>query len=89
MKCLFFFVQYFPVLLQTFAFLLSAKIVHHTHSDRSILFVGTELSPQFHFTFRDCEVWAIYQAAAALVLLAAVDYIILLRGMAFDTIKPR
>ncbi|KAJ7798105.1 hypothetical protein B0H13DRAFT_1674162, partial [Mycena leptocephala] len=72
MKCLFFFVRYFPVLLQT-----------------SILFVGTELSPQFHFTFRDCEVWAIYQAAAALVLLAAVDYIILLRVFALYDNHPR
>jgi hypothetical protein len=60
------------------------KIVLHTHSHRSILFVGTEISPQFHFTLYDCEVWAIYQAAAALLLLAAVDYILLLRGMAFS-----
>ncbi|KAJ6549422.1 hypothetical protein DFH09DRAFT_1320165 [Mycena vulgaris] len=45
----------------------------------SILFVGTELTPQFHFTFRDCEIWAIYQAAAAFAITVAVDYILILR----------
>ncbi|KAJ7489677.1 hypothetical protein B0H11DRAFT_2011976 [Mycena galericulata] len=63
MKCLFFFIRYFPLLLQI-----------------SILFVGTELTPQFHFTFRDCEVWSIYQAAAALLIVLAVDYMLTLRG---------
>ncbi|KAJ7909473.1 hypothetical protein B0H13DRAFT_1469236, partial [Mycena leptocephala] len=48
----------------------------------STLFVGTELSPQFHFTFRDCEVWSIYQAAAAFALVVAVDYILILRVFA-------
>ncbi|KAJ6540576.1 hypothetical protein B0H19DRAFT_1313271 [Mycena capillaripes] len=71
-KCLFFFVRYFPLLLQI-----------------SILFVGTELTPQFDFTFRDCEVWAIYQAAAALVLVAAVDYILILRVFALYDNHPR
>ncbi|KAJ6493456.1 hypothetical protein C8R45DRAFT_1136693 [Mycena sanguinolenta] len=62
-KCLFFFIRYFPLLLQI-----------------SLLFVGTDITPRFNFTFRDCEVWAIYQSAAAVILVAAVDYILILRG---------
>ncbi|KAJ6493460.1 hypothetical protein C8R45DRAFT_1136707 [Mycena sanguinolenta] len=64
-KCLFFFIRYFPLLLQI-----------------SLLFVGTDITPRFNFTFRDCEVWAIYQSAAAVILLAAVDYILILRVFA-------
>ncbi|KAJ6493451.1 hypothetical protein C8R45DRAFT_187782 [Mycena sanguinolenta] len=64
-KCLFFFVRYFPLLLQI-----------------SLLFVGTDITPQFNFTFRDCEVWEIYRAAGALVLVAAVSYLLILRVFA-------
>ncbi|KAJ7263657.1 hypothetical protein B0H12DRAFT_1103321 [Mycena haematopus] len=65
MKCLFFFVRYFPLLLHI-----------------SVLFVGTDLTPPLNRTFHDCEVWAIYQAVAVLVLVAAVDYILILRVFA-------
>ncbi|KAJ7747149.1 hypothetical protein DFH07DRAFT_962619 [Mycena maculata] len=41
-----------------------------------------EWTPQFHYSFRDCEIWSIYQAAAALAIVIAVDYILILRVFA-------
>ncbi|KAJ7115397.1 hypothetical protein C8R44DRAFT_984099 [Mycena epipterygia] len=46
------------------------------------LFVGTELSPHFHYTYRDCMAWSIYRAVAPFVIMVAVDYILILRVFA-------
>ncbi|KAJ7577254.1 hypothetical protein C8J56DRAFT_971436 [Mycena floridula] len=48
----------------------------------SVLFVGTDLSPQFHFTPHDCYIWQAYQGAANLCIAIAVDYILILRVFA-------
>ncbi|KAF8212656.1 hypothetical protein K438DRAFT_1957274 [Mycena galopus ATCC 62051] len=88
-KCMFFFVRYFPLLLQMSVRLLLSLLEIYWNLDSSILFVGTELTPQFHFTFRDCEVWEIYQAAAALLLVATVDYLLILRVLALYDNHPR
>ncbi|PPQ87463.1 hypothetical protein CVT25_008199 [Psilocybe cyanescens] len=45
----------------------------------SILFIGTELTPHFHFTPHDCYIWQIYQGVVASVIVAAVDTILILR----------
>ncbi|RXW18129.1 hypothetical protein EST38_g7729 [Candolleomyces aberdarensis] len=58
-KCLFFFIRYFPVILQI-----------------SVLFVGT---PPFTFTKRECYIWNVYQGLATVLIVAAVDYILILR----------
>jgi hypothetical protein len=46
----------------------------------SILFVGTELTPQFHFTPYDCYLWQVWQGLGALLVAAALDIILVLRG---------
>jgi hypothetical protein len=61
------------------------KLLAAHRTERSLLFVGTE--PQFNFTFHDCEVWAIYQAAAALAIVAAVDYVLILRGILLKLVR--
>ncbi|KAJ7577253.1 hypothetical protein C8J56DRAFT_369732 [Mycena floridula] len=48
----------------------------------SIIFIGTELTPQFHFTSHDCFIWEVYQGVATIGCTAAVDYILLLRVFA-------
>ncbi|KAF7350568.1 hypothetical protein MSAN_01616600 [Mycena sanguinolenta] len=85
-KCLFFFVRYFPLLLQLSVGFFSPKEIYYSYLNpcctRSILFVGTDITPGFNFTFPDCEVWETYKAAAALLVVAAVDYILILRVFA-------
>ena len=46
----------------------------------SILLIGTELTPSFHFTSHDCYIWQIYQGVAISLILTAVDTILILRG---------
>ncbi|CAA7261727.1 unnamed protein product [Cyclocybe aegerita] len=45
----------------------------------SILFIGTELTPYFHFTPHDCFIWQVYQGVAASTIVTAVDTILILR----------
>ncbi|KAF9567978.1 hypothetical protein CPC08DRAFT_757861 [Agrocybe pediades] len=45
----------------------------------SILFIGTEITPQFHFTPHDCYIWQIYQGVAASMVIAIVDTVLVLR----------
>ena len=47
---------------------------------RSILLIGTELTPLFHFTPHDCYIWQVYQAVALSLILSVVDIILILRG---------
>jgi hypothetical protein len=46
----------------------------------SILFVGTELTPQFHFTPHDCYLWQVWQGVSAMTVMTAVDIILIVRG---------
>lgn len=48
----------------------------------SILFIGTELTPSFHFTPHDCYIWQVYQGVAASLILMAIDTILILRVFA-------
>ncbi|KAF8904436.1 hypothetical protein CPB84DRAFT_673932 [Gymnopilus junonius] len=45
----------------------------------SILFIGTELTPHFHFTPHDCYIWQIYQGVAASSVVVTVDTVLILR----------
>jgi len=45
----------------------------------SILLIGSELTPHFHFTPHDCYIWQIYQGAAASTIIATVDTVLILR----------
>jgi hypothetical protein len=59
MKFIFFFVRYVPTLVQMWV-LSYFSITLNTYSpriSRSILFIGTELTPHFHFTSHDCYIW--------------------------------
>ena len=47
---------------------------------RSILLIGTELTPPFHFTPYDCYIWQVYQSVALSLILTVVDIILVLRG---------
>ncbi|KAF5379357.1 hypothetical protein D9757_007674 [Collybiopsis confluens] len=48
-----------------------------------LLFVGSELSAQFHFTTQACFMWQIYQGVASMLTNVAVDYILISRVHAF------
>ncbi|TFK44353.1 hypothetical protein BDQ12DRAFT_672835 [Crucibulum laeve] len=45
----------------------------------SLLFIGSELTPHFHFTPHDCYIWQVYQGVAASTILLLVDTILILR----------
>ncbi|KAF9010562.1 hypothetical protein BDQ17DRAFT_1234447, partial [Cyathus striatus] len=45
----------------------------------SILLIGSELSPRFHFTRHDCFIWQVYQGVAASTVVLIVDTILILR----------
>ncbi|KIM45208.1 hypothetical protein M413DRAFT_334567 [Hebeloma cylindrosporum] len=45
----------------------------------SILLIGSELTPHFHFTAHDCYIWQIYQGVAASSIVAMVDTVLILR----------
>jgi len=45
----------------------------------TILLIGSELTPHFHFTSHDCYIWQIYQGAAASAIVIVVDTILILR----------
>lgn len=52
--------------------------VNSPHS--AILFVGTELSPAFHFTPHDCFIWQVFQGVSAFLIIIATDLVLVLRG---------
>ncbi|KAL0955992.1 hypothetical protein HGRIS_002169 [Hohenbuehelia grisea] len=54
----------------------------------SLLVVGTELSPQFNFTFHDCFIWQVFQGVASVTIIAAVDFILILRVYALYHARP-
>lgn len=47
----------------------------------SLLFVGSELSVGFHYTESDCVKWYIFQEVGTQLLVAAVESILIVRGM--------
>lgn len=63
----------------------ASHLSHHSPNLRrpasSILFVGTELTPQFHFTPHDCFIWQVWQGVSAILVVGAVDVILVLRGV--------
>ncbi|KAJ8079888.1 hypothetical protein PM082_016713 [Marasmius tenuissimus] len=54
-----------------------------------LLFVGTELSPYFHFTDHDCFIWQVYQGVASVCIIMSCDYILLARIYALYYHSPR
>lgn len=48
----------------------------------ALLFVGTRLAPSFHYTKGDCVKWYIFQEVGTQLLIAGVESILILRGMA-------
>jgi len=53
---------------------------HSSHTSSSLLFVGTQLALDFHYTERDCVKWYIYQEVGTQLLIAAVESILIIRG---------
>lgn len=56
---------------------------------RSILFIGTELTPHFHFTPHDCYIWQIYQGVAASTIVVTVDTVLILRSKWLPNVSKR
>ncbi|KAF9452727.1 hypothetical protein P691DRAFT_803449 [Macrolepiota fuliginosa MF-IS2] len=56
--------------------------------EMSILCIGTELTPLFHFTPHDCFIWQVYQAVAVTLIIMAVDTILILRVYALYNNSP-
>jgi hypothetical protein len=79
--CLYYFIRYFPVCVLVYAFPATtlSSPVPLTVASRSILFVGTELTPAFHFTPHDCFLWQVWQGVASLLTAVAVDVVLVLR----------
>ena len=65
-----------------FIILSGSLFAHSLHwgVSSSVLLIGTELTPLFHFTPHDCYIWQVYQAVALSVILTVVDVILILRG---------
>lgn len=47
---------------------------------RSLLLVGTELTPRFHFTSHACFAWQVFQGVASVALIVPVDIILIMRS---------
>jgi hypothetical protein len=47
----------------------------------SLLFAGTQLAVNFHYTESDCVKWYIFQEVGTQLLVAAVEFILIIRGM--------
>ncbi|KAJ7287285.1 hypothetical protein C8J57DRAFT_1283426 [Mycena rebaudengoi] len=63
MKLLYFFIRYFPLCVEI-----------------SITLIGSpHITPQFHFSPRDCFVWQVFQGIATILIVMTVDYILILR----------
>ncbi|KAF9529227.1 hypothetical protein CPB83DRAFT_852894 [Crepidotus variabilis] len=45
----------------------------------SILLIGSELTPIFHFTSHDCFIWQVFQGVSASTIVVIVDSILILR----------
>ncbi|KAL1746169.1 hypothetical protein HDZ31DRAFT_2996, partial [Schizophyllum fasciatum] len=44
------------------------------------LFIGTEITPQFHFTHHDCLVWQIYLSVSVVIIVTLADTVLVLRS---------
>ncbi|KAL0577001.1 hypothetical protein V5O48_004983 [Marasmius crinis-equi] len=56
-----------------------------------LLFVGTELTPLFHFTSHDCFIWQVYQGVASVCIIMSCDYVLLSRiyALYFNNLRIR
>ncbi|KAL1751510.1 hypothetical protein FB107DRAFT_221885 [Schizophyllum commune] len=45
----------------------------------SALFIGTEITPQFHFTHHDCLIWQNYLGVSVLTIVILADTVLVLR----------
>ncbi|KAL1746170.1 hypothetical protein HDZ31DRAFT_4699, partial [Schizophyllum fasciatum] len=43
------------------------------------LFIGTEITPQFHFTHHDCLIWQIYLSVSVVIIVTLADTVLVLR----------
>jgi hypothetical protein len=75
--CLYYFIRYFPVCVLVYVRYCDAY--RSLTPRRSILFVGTELTPAFHFTPHDCFLWQVWQGIGAAATAAALDVVLMLR----------
>ena len=60
-----------------FAIILSSQISSFLSS---LLFTGTQLAVNFHYTESDCVKWYIFQEVGTQLLVAAVEFILIIRG---------
>ncbi|KAI4528063.1 hypothetical protein K525DRAFT_216510, partial [Schizophyllum commune Loenen D] len=51
----------------------------------SALFIGTEITPQFHFTHYDCIIWQVYLSVSVLIIVILADTVLVLRVYALYT----
>jgi hypothetical protein len=56
-------------------------LFHRLITFSSLLFVGTEYAISFHYTESDCVKWYIFQEVGTQLLVAAVESILIVRGM--------
>ena len=54
----------------------------------SLLFVGTQIALRFHYTESDCIKWYVFQEVGTQLLIAAVEFILIIRGMPFAVSIP-
>ncbi|KAF5334564.1 hypothetical protein D9758_015786 [Tetrapyrgos nigripes] len=77
-KFLYFYVRYVPFMLQLSVVFIQIHPLS-TLTFSPLLLVGTEITPQLHFTSNDCSIWQIYQGCLTIVVFAPVDYILVAR----------
>ena len=53
-----------------------------------MLFVGSRLALNFHYTVSDCVKWYIFQEVGTLTLIAAVESVLIVRGVLFPCRFP-
>lgn len=78
MKAAYFFVRYVPLMVEMCVDLTKLCLSVITRNS-TILLIGSELTPHFHFTSHDCYIWQIYQGVAASAIIIVVDTILILR----------
>ena len=83
-KFVYFIARYLPVLVETsvlvFLFFGEEDWLTFRGLVRSILLIGSELTPYFHFSSHDCYIWQVYQGISAGAIITTADTILILRG---------
>ncbi|KAH9023637.1 hypothetical protein EDB84DRAFT_468732 [Lactarius hengduanensis] len=81
-KWLFFFVRYFAVAMQMSVlsfFSPSRSVIFYSFRLSALLFVGTRMALSLHYTYSDCVKWYIFQEVGTQALIAAVEFILIVR----------